>query len=273
MKFIDAHMHFWDRNLMPYTWLHEVPSIWDRHTFDTLKSESSELPEKVVFVEAGAPPFDEVQWVESLAASEPRITAIVAKITINAGDETDAQLAKLQGHPMVRGVRHIFQDDAPDYCARPEFIAGVQKLRGLSFDICCKYPHFPAVIELVRQCPQTRFILDHLGKPGIRDHLLDPWRSHMNTLASFPNIVCKFSGMVTEADHKTWTPEDLQPYVNTLLETFGPARILFGGDWPVAKLASPYKRWLETARAFVSQLSAAEQQAIFCDNAIRIYRL
>jgi len=276
MTFIDSHMHFWDRSLMPYTWLHEVPSIWERHTFETLRAEAGEnLPEKVVFVEAGAPPLAEVRWVEELARTEPRICGIVAKIAINAGGQTTADIAELGRHPLVRGVRHHFEHDALDYCSRPEFIAGVRQLAtaNLSFDICCKHPQLPAVIELVQSCPEVQFILDHGGKPGIRAGLLDPWREQMRALAAFPNIVCKFSGLVTEADHQTWTVAQLQPYANHLLEVFGPARMLFGGDWPVAKLASGYMRWLEVARGFLAQLAPAEQQAVFHDNAARVYRI
>ena len=275
MKFIDAHMHFWDRSLMPYTWLHEVPAIWDRHTFENLQTESHELPEKVVFVEAGAPWREETNWVESLAKSEPRIAGIVSKIAINAGPQTAADIAEPDRHPLVHGVRHHFEHDPIDYCARPEFIAGVRQLvpAELSFDICCKHPQLPAVIELVRRCPETQFILDHAGKPAIRDRLLDPWRTHIRILSTFSNIVCKFSGLVTEADHNAWTPDDLLPYVTVILETFGPSRMLFGGDWPVAKLASSYQRWLDTARDFLSDLSPAKQQAIFFDNAARVYRL
>ena len=276
MKFIDSHMHFWDRALMPYTWLHEVPSIWDRHTPENLHAEAApELPEKIVFVECGAPGLAEVTWVGELAAREPRIRAIVAKVAINAGAQTSADLGVLRQHPLVRGVRHHFEHDPVDYCARPEFIAGVRELAAadLSFDICCKHPQMPAVIELVRQCPEVRFILDHAGKPGIRAGLLDPWRAHIRSLAALPNVVCKLSGLVTEADHQRWSAAQIQPYVSHLLETFGPGRLLFGGDWPVAKLASGYLRWLETARQFVAHHSVAEQTAIFHDNAARVYRI
>ena len=276
MPYIDAHMHFWDRARMPYTWLHEVPSIWDRHTHENLHAEAAgDLPEKIVFVEAGAPPIAEVEWVEQLAAAEPRIAAIVAKIALNAGPETTAAIAALRRHPLVHGVRHHFEHEAADYCARPDFIAGTRALAaaGLTSDLCCKHPQLPAVIELVRACPETKFVLDHAGKPGIRAGLLDPWRDHIRRLAALPNIICKLSGLVNEADHRAWTPAQLQPYVTHLLETFGPWRLMFGGDWPVAKLASTYPRWLATARAFTAHLTPAEQQAIFSDNAQRFYRL
>lgn len=277
MRFIDSHMHFWDQAaLQPYTWLHEVPTINHRHTTESLRAEAgTRLPEKIVFVEAGAPSLDEVKWVESLAATEPRIGGIVAKIAIDTGAPTAAAIAELKQHPLVRGVRHHFEHDPLDYCARPEFIAGVRALApaGLSFDLCGKHGHLPAIIELVRQCPEVSFILDHGSKPAIRAGTLDPWRSQIRTLAALPNIVGKFSGLATEADHRHWTTAQLQPYTDHLMETFGPGRLLFGGDWPVAKLATSYLRWLDTAEALTAQLSAAERTALFHDNAARIYRI
>ena len=276
MNFIDSHLHLWDPALMPYSWLHEVPTIGQRHGPETLHAEVGEdLPEKIVFVECGAPWLDEVKWVEKLAAKDRRIVAIVANATMNAGTETSEAIQELRRHPLVRGVRHNFEHQAMDFCIQPEFIAGINELApaGLSFDLCCKHPQLPSVIELVRRCPQVNFILDHGGKPGIRAGLIDPWRKHIADLAVLPNVVCKFSGLVTEADHRHWTAAQLQPYVSHLLETFGPSRLLFGGDWPVAKLASGYVRWLTAAQSFVVHLSAAEQKAIFCDNAARTYRL
>ena len=276
MRYIDSHMHFWDQDRMPYTWLHEVPSIAHQHVPATIHAEAgANLPEKIVFVECGAPWLDEVKWIEQLTTAEPRIVGIVAKIAIDAGAQTSADIAELRRHPLVRGVRHLTEHAPVDTCARPEFIAGVRQLApaGLSFDICCKHPQLPAVIELVRQCPQVNFILDHGGKPGIRDGLLDPWREHIRTLASLPNIVCKLSGLVTEADNQHWTPDQIKSYAAHLIETFGPSRLLFGGDWPVAKLACGYVRWLELAQQFTAHLTPTEQAAIFHSNATRVYRI
>lgn len=277
MRFIDSHMHFWDQAvLQPYTWLHEVPTINHRHGPENLHQEADgRLPEKIVFVEAGAPWRQEVAWVEQLATREPRIRGIVAKITINAGAQTTADIDELKQHPLVRGVRHHFEHDGPDYCARPEFIAGVRELAAanLSFDICGQHPQLPAILELVRRCPDVRFILDHAGKPGIRTGLLDPWREQIRALASLPNVVCKFSGLVTEADHQHWTVAQLRPYTDHLLATFGAHRLLFGGDWPVAKLATGYVRWLDTAEQLTAGLTSAERTALFHDNAERTYRI
>ena len=277
MGHIDAHVHFWYQQVLPYPWLTEVPSIAGRHTSDELRGETgAALPDRIVFVECGAPWLDEVKWVEQLAAREPRIAAIVAKCMMNEGPATTAAIAELKRHPLVHGVRHLIQHEPdPDYCARPEFIAGVRQLgaAGLTFDLCCFHHQLSAVVTLVRSCPDTHFVLDHFGKPGIRAGLLDPWREHIRALAALPNVDCKLSGLVTEADHAAWTPDQLRPYVDHVLATFGPGRLLFGGDWPVAKLATGYTRWLDTARELVSHLPSLDQDAIFRRNAERIYRL
>lgn len=275
--FIDSHVHFWDQQTLSYPWLVEVPAIAGRHTPEELQQEAgAAMPAQIVFVECGAPWRDEVKWIEQLATREPRITGIVAKTEMNAGPATTAAIAELQRHPLVRGVRHLIQDEPdPRYCVTPEFIAGVQQLSavGLSFDLCCRHHQLPAVIELVCRCPDTRFILDHFGKPGIKAGLLDPWREHIRSLAALPNVNCKLSGLITEADHTAWTIDQLRPYVDHVLAAFDTSRVLFGGDWPVARLAATYPRWLDTARQLVSHVSPAGQDALFAGNARRAYRL
>lgn len=274
---VDSHMHFWDLERFRYPWLDELPRISRTHTPETILEEAGEcMPAQIVFVECGAPWLDEVLWVEQLSAQEPRIAGMVAHCPMNAGDTTTAAIAELGRHGLVRGVRHNFQDETDlRYCLSDEFVAGVRALgpAGLSFDICCYHPQLPSAVELVRRCPETGFVLDHFGKPGIAKGLLDPWRSHITELAALPNVVCKLSGIVTEADHAHWTIDDLLPFVDHVLASFGPDRLLFGGDWPVVKVASPYVRWLETARELVSHLPLPAQEAVFSRNARRFYRL
>jgi L-fuconolactonase len=275
--YIDTHVHFWDQQVLAYPWLAEVPAIGGRHTPEELRQEAGpDLPAQIVFVECGAPWREEVAWIEQLATREPRLAGMVAKAEMNAGPATTAAIRELLRHPLVRGVRHLIQHEPdPRFCAAPEFIAGVRQLGavGLSFDLCCFHHQLPAVIELVCRCPDTRFILDHFGKPGIKAGRLDPWREHIRDLAALPNVNCKLSGLITEADHAAWTIDQLRPYVDHVLATFDTSRVLFGGDWPVAKLAGTYRRWLDTARQLVSHVSPAGQDAIFAGNARRIYRL
>jgi L-fuconolactonase len=237
------------------------------------------MPSQMVFVETDVVPArarDEVRWVESLAAREPRIVAIVAQAAVDRGADTDAALAALAEHARVRGVRHLIEPHPePDYCLRPEFVAGARRVgvRGWTFDLCLKHHQLPSCIELVRACPGTPFVLDHAGKPDIRGGVLDPWRAHIAALARLPNVVCKLSGLVTEADPATWTPAVLRPYVDHLLASFGPERLMFGGDWPVVKLASTYQRWVETVLELLAPLPAPARAAVLSGNARRVYRL
>jgi L-fuconolactonase len=280
LAFVDAHVHFWDASRLPTPWLAEVPAIAGPQTPVVLATQAAaHLPAEIVFVESAVAPahaLDEVRWVEQLAEREPRIAAIVAQVAVDRGVKTEAALTALGEHALVRGVRHIIEaDPEPGGCLRPSFVAGVQRVgeRGWTFDLCLKPPQLPACIELVRACPRTSFVLDHAGKPDLRRGVLDPWRTHIAELARLPNVVCKLSGLVTEADPATWTAAALRPTVEHLLVCFGAERLLFGSDWPVVNLAASYARWLEAILELLRPLPAGERAAILCDNARRIYRL
>jgi L-fuconolactonase len=178
--------------------------------------------------------------------------------------------------PLIKGVRRNLQDETqPDFCLQPDFVAGVRLLAeyNLSFDLCIRHWQLPAVTELVRRCPDTQFILDHLGKPNVKEHLLDPWRDQLRALAALPNVVCKISGLVTEADHTAWKPDDLALYLAHAIEVFGEDRVAFGGDWPVTLPASSYARWIETLQAFTTSLSQEAQRKFWSENGRRVYRL
>jgi L-fuconolactonase len=282
-RFIDTHVHLWDRTQVPYPWLDGFPSIAGRHTPAELRAElqaetGARFPDKILIVEGDcdrARAFDEVRAIETMASTEPAIAGIVAFAPMDRGAETIAALDRLRARPLVRGVRHLIQGEAdPDFCRRPEFIAGVRAAgeRGLSFDLCVKHHQLSSVVDLVSACPGTRFILDHAGKPDIRGQKLEPWREKITTLAWLPHVACKLSGLVTEAD-PAWTIDDLRPYVDHLLARFGAGRLIFGSDWPVVKLASSYQRWLDTALTLLSAFDAEDRDAILSANAQRIYRL
>ena len=278
--FTDAHVHFWDRSLRAYPWLDEAPAIAGPHgPADLLREARGAAPDRVVFVQADCAresAADEVSWVESLAAGSPRIAGIVAFAPMDLGAGTRAALLELASRPLVKGVRHLIQGERdPRFCLRPEFVAGVRLCGelGLTFDLCVRHFQLGAAVDLARLCPGTTLILDHAGKPDLAANLLDPWRSHIRDLASLPNTLCKVSGLVTEAGGAAADIERFRPVVLHLIACFGPNRLLFGSDWPVVKLASPYPAWLAMVQSLLSHLTDGEREAVFSGNAGRAYRL
>jgi L-fuconolactonase len=276
---VDSHVHFWDPERISYPWLTEVPAIAQAHTPDQLAAEAgSETPPELVFVQAGCADdrfLDEVKWVERLSGENPRIRGIVAFAPMDRGRETVAAIELLRQRPLVRGIRQLIQAEPdPEFCARPAFVEGIQRLAelGLSFDLCVRQWQLEPVTALVRRCSGTQFILDHAGKPLVRSEPPEPWRRSIRELSSLPNVCVKLSGLVTEAG-SGWTVELLRPYAEHVFECFGAERVLFGSDWPVVKLAGDYRSWLSTARALCRGLSSAETAAVFSGNARRVYRL
>ncbi len=208
--------------------------------------------------------------------SIPRIGAIVANLPLERGRAVEADLERLRRMPLVRGVRRLIQSQPdPAFCLLASFIEAVNLLPkfGFSFDICIYHHQFANTLEFVRQCPDVQFILDHIGKPGIKAGLSEPWRSHMRELAAQPNVMCKISGVATEADHENWTTAQLRPYIAHAIETFGFDRVMFGGDWPVSTLAVAYPEWVAIVEEVVAGCSEDELTKLFRDNARRFYRL
>jgi L-fuconolactonase len=277
-RMIDSHIHFWQPQTLRYEWLATLPAINGPYLPEDLAQTAATLPlEKIVFVQANCIETDglrEVAWVSELAAAEPRIRGIVAFAPLEESN-TAAYLAELRHYPLVKGVRRLIQDESLAFATQPDFVRGVQQLAGFdyTFDICIRHEQLEAVTQMVRQCPEVRFVLDHFGKPAIKAHLMEPWTTHLGRLAENPNVWCKLSGLVTEADWKSWTRADLHPYIDHALTVFGPERLLFGGDWPVSELATTYGQWVGTAEAAIRHLSAAEKDAIFYTNANAFYGL
>lgn len=276
---VDSHIHFWDPERLNYSWLQDLPPLNDAFLPSHLAEAATAIDlQKIVFVQADCLPEDtlaEVAWVSTLAQEEPRIQGIVAFAPLENGEVSVAHLEKLKAFPLVKGVRRLIQAEGQGFANRPEFIQGVKQLPqfGFSFDICIVHPQLPDTIELVSHCPDVAFVLDHFGKPAIADKRIEPWASQIRMLAQFPNVSCKLSGLVTEADHKNWKPADLRPYVEVVLDAFGSQRLMFGSDWPVSKLAAGYRQWVETAYTLLSDLSEEDKRRIFSENAKMFYRL
>ena len=276
---VDTHIHLWHPKQLRYPWLAEVPTLNRPYLLKDYIAASGALEiESIVFVQCDTHPDDglkETAWVTSLAAVDPRIQGIVAWAPLEEGAQVAPFVEKLAENRLVKGIRRLIQSESVDFCVQPNFVSGVKTLSryGLSFDLCIFHPQLANAIRLVEQCPHVQFILDHIGKPDIKNQLFDPWKQEIETLAAFPNVHCKISGLVTEADLERWTPADLQPYIEHVITSFGFDRVIYGSDWPVSTQASDYPRWVQTLKAAVSGCTSEELRNLFRDNAIKFYKL
>jgi len=278
---VDAHVHLWDPELFSMPWLVDIPKLNRPYILHDYYEQTQGLPIiNMVYVEVGVEPQEtlrEAGYIAHLTQEEPRLQAIVASAPVERGAAVREYLESLVAvSPFIKGVRRNLQDETdPAFCLRPDFVAGVRLLAEyhLSFDLCIKHWQLPGVIELVHRCPDIAFILDHLGKPDIKQQQLDSWQADLRKLAELPNVACKISGMVTEADHDHWHPANLEPFVDVALDAFGVDRVMFGGDWPVVLLASSYHRWYEALDALTARLPLPVRRKLWAENAQRIYRM
>ncbi|HEX5688902.1 MAG TPA: amidohydrolase family protein [Roseiflexaceae bacterium] len=278
---VDAHVHLWDPRHFRMAWTDGNATLGRPFGLADYREHTTGVEVGAfVYVEVDVAPHYallEAQWAEQRAQEEPRLRGIVAHAPVEYGEQARAFLAALAATgPHIKGVRRLLQGEAdPAFCLRPGFVRGVQLLPefGFSFDICIRHHQLASAVELVRQCPEVNFILDHIAKPDIAGGLLDPWREQMRAMAALPNVACKVSGMVTEAGGERWTADDLAPYVAHVLEVFGEERALFGGDWPVVLMASSYVRWVEALDMLTADLSENARRKLWAENARRVYRL
>jgi len=201
---------------------------------------------------------------------------MVASLPMERGTAVEAELDQLLQHKLLRSIRRLIQSQPdPDFCIQPDFIAALKLLpkHDIAFDICILHHQMPQTLQMVRRCPEVRFILDHIGKPGIKAGLFDPWREQMRELASTPNVHCKISGVITEADHGNWTREQVRPYIEHAIDCFGFDRCLYGGDWHVVELAGSYPEWVSIVDWVTEKASPDERRKLFRDNAIEFYCL
>jgi L-fuconolactonase len=287
---VDAHVHVWDRARHPQPWIDPVAMAPIDRDFDlsALRADvhadddddaddgAASLP-RVVLVQT-VPVEAETRDLLQTALGDPLVAGVVGWVDLTGrtvADRLTALLAADGGKRLV-AVRHLLQDEPdPAWLDRPDVRRGAQAVAeaGLALDLVISSDQLPAVVRLARALPGLSLVLDHLGKPPIAAGALEPWRTDLVALAGAPNASAKLSGLVTEAVWASWSIEQLAPYTDAALDAFGPSRLMFGSDWPVARLATTYSRWLAAAGTLTSGLSGDERRAVFGATATRVYRL
>jgi L-fuconolactonase len=273
---IDAHVHFWDPAVLRYPWLASEPALAEPFLPRDFAPLASGEVDAVVFVEANCSPeqaADEVSWVERLADGEPRIVGIVAFVDLLDDARRAAALGRLGRTPRVVGVRHNIQHQPRGFALQPEFVRGVQAVgaMGRPFDLCVTADQLAETVALVERCPDTTFVLDHGGKPAIRDDAFEDWARALEELARHDRVSCKISGLLTEAREEQRSAAALARWIGRVHECFGASRLLYGSDWPVSTLGGGAGRWRSIVNDVTATWPASERRALFADNAARVY--
>ena len=275
MTRIDAHHHFWSLKRGDYGWLtpDKEPIYRDFLPADLKPLLAAAGIDGTILVQA-APTVAETEFMLGLASEEPFIRGVVGWVDFEDPSAPE-DIARLSKQSALVGLRPMIQDIADDAWMLGEGLVtafGALIAADLTFDALTLPRHLPALRALLLRHPNMRTVIDHGSKPIIRDRIMDGWNQDMAALASETSAFCKLSGLVTEA-HADWTVDDLRPYVDYLLDTFGPDRLIWGSDWPVCTLASSYGRWVEVTGELLSGLTEGETSAILGGNAARAYRM
>ncbi|MET8082122.1 amidohydrolase family protein [Streptomyces sp. NPDC005303] len=284
LPLVDAHHHVWDLDRRPQPWLDEPghEPIRRSHGIEDLRR-AAERPlagrslTSTVVVQCVAS-AEETGELLALAGQEPLVGAVVGWADLASpaiGDVLDG-LRSAPGGGHLRALRHLVQGESdPEWLQQPSVERGLRavQVRGLGYDVLIRSHQFPQAIRLAERLPDLPLVLDHSGKPPIARHDLADWERGIRALAAHPQVVCKVSGLITEADHRSWTLDDIRPVWDILLAAFGPERLMFGSDWPVCVLAGGWARWAEAVEHLLDDCSPHERQVVLCDTATAFYRL
>jgi len=273
---IDSHQHFWKYEPVKHSWIDDDMSVIRRNfsPSDLAKVYQENGIDGCVAVQADQT-LEETDFLIDLASINNFIKGIVGWVDLRA-ENIENVLEKYSTDKIVKGFRHVVQGEADhNFLLRPNFSRGISLLEkhNFTYDILV-FPHqLGSVLEFVKKFPHQKFVIDHIAKPYIKDGYFEGWATMMTAIGKHENVSCKMSGMVTEADFNIWTPEQIHPYMDTVLEAFGSKRILFGSDWPVCLVAGNYSKIKKLTTDFISQLSQIEQNSIMGNNAIEFYNL
>jgi L-fuconolactonase len=281
MRRVDAHHHLWDPARRAYPWMDGRLAPFQRR-FGPEDLDAATGPHgmgQTVVVQTVAS-VEETEEFLALAGTGGRVAGVVGWVDLTAADVADAvaALRAAPGGEVLVGIRHQVHDEPdPAWLLHGEVLAGLATVAeaGLAYDLLVRERELPAARAVAERLPQLGFVLDHMAKPRIREALVEPWATELRAIARLPNVTCKVSGLVTEADWDTWTPEQLVRYVATAADAFGPDRLLFGSDWPVCLLVADYAEVVAAAEQALEAagLDAAERDLVFGANARRVYRL
>ncbi len=275
---IDAHQHFWQLSKpFDYRWLDAPDHARIRRDYvpaDLAPLLRAAGVDQTIVVQTQHN-LDENRWVLGLAKQYPFIAGVVGWVDL-ASAACEDQVLEFKAHPKFVGVRHVTQAEPDDdFIVRPDIVRGLKTLEkhGLPFDLLFYVKHLKHATALAKALPNLPMVIDHLAKPRIKERALDDWLPNLRAAAAFPNVFCKLSGMITEADWSRWTPADLRPAIDAALDCFGPERLMFGSDWPVCELAGSYQQVFDALAGHLRHLSPHERDLIFGATARRFYGL
>jgi len=273
---IDAHQHFWMYNGREYGWINDSMAALRRDFLPAdLKPELERSGFQGCVAVQARQTLGETRWLLELAEQAPFILGVVGWVDLRS-PRLRFELESLADNSKLVGVRHIVQSEPDErFLLQPDFLRSIAMLEefDLAYDILIYAKHLPGAAEFVARFPRQRFVLDHLAKPPIKSGAIDVWTHGIRELAAFPNVYCKVSGLVTEADWQAWKPEDFRPYLDAAFECFGPSRLMIGSDWPVCTVTAPYSRVMNLVKDYVGNYAAKERDAVLGENAATFWRL
>lgn len=275
MRMIDTHLHLVYPERLRYPWLDSVPALKRRWSLEDYLSEARPAGiASMIHMEVDVAEADIAAETALVAGLGQGVVAVIAACRPELRS-FPAELDRAATDPKVKGFRRILHIHPDELGQRPLFAENLRRLaaHGLSFDFCVLPRQLPIAAALAKACPDVQFVLDHCGVPDVKGRVLDPWRAEMRAIAALPNVACKISGIVAYADPAGWTVDDLRPFVEHAIESFGWDRVVWGSDWPVCTLTADLTRWVAATRALIGGASADEQQSLLSRNAERIYRL
>ena len=270
---LDAHQHFWSYDAAQYPWIPPGSPLHRSWLPDDLAVLQKPLGFDGSIAVQARQVVGESDWLLGLADNHANVKGVVGWVDLRS-DRVEADLARLAAHPKFVGVRHVVQEEPDDeFMLGKDFQRGISKLQGfgLTYDILIFPNQLEAAIRLAENFPLQPFVLDHIAKPPIKAGTIEPWKSQLRRLAQLPNVHCKVSGMLTEADHKSWQPEQFRPYLDAVFEAFGPSRLMYGSDWPVCLFAGNYEQAFRLVDDYVRHLTESERAGLFGGNCERFY--